>query len=245
VVFLLHGLPAGPAAYRNPRVGDLGRIAERDGTPAIVVAAQGARAGDSDPEWHDWGPGRDWETATSAELVRTIDARYRTIADPRSRALIGISAGGYGAALIGLHHPETYAVIQSWSGYFHPTTPDGHAPLDVGTDRDNLLAGAHSYVGCLARLAPADRPRLFGFYVGDRDSRFLPENRQLDAELRRAGVPHLFRVYRGSHSNAVWDAHEEAWLRAALARLDTTPPADGLDPQQRRQAAQRAGCPLA
>jgi S-formylglutathione hydrolase FrmB len=47
--------------------------------PAIVVAPQGARAADSDPERHDWGPGRDWETLVARELVDHVDDTFRTI----------------------------------------------------------------------------------------------------------------------------------------------------------------------
>jgi S-formylglutathione hydrolase FrmB len=133
VVYLLHGLPDRGGAYRNSRAAELGEIAQRHGRRVIVVAPQGARRGDTDPEWHDWGPGRDWETATSTELVAAVDRRFRTIADRRARALIGISAGGYGATLIALHHPENYGVVESWSGYFHPTNPRGDSPTSCRT----------------------------------------------------------------------------------------------------------------
>jgi S-formylglutathione hydrolase FrmB len=245
VVYLLHGLPDRGGAYRSSRAAELGEIAQRHGRRVIVVAPQGARPGDTDPEWHDWGPGRNWETATSTELVAAVDGRFRTIADRRARALIGISAGGYGATLIALHHPETYAVVESWSGYFHPTNPRGDGPLDVGTDRDNLLASAHTYVPCLARVDPVDRPRLLGFYVGDRDRHFLAENRMLHAELTAAGVPHLFRVYPGTHEDAFWDRHEDAWLMAGVRLLADTPPPDPAGPGGAlRERARGAGCPL-
>ena len=92
---------------------------------AILVAPQGTRVADGDPEYHDWGPGDDWETAIAQELPAWMDANYRTLADRRGRAIVGYSAGGYGASIIGLHHPETFSVIQSWSGYFQPTDPTG------------------------------------------------------------------------------------------------------------------------
>src|SRR5206468_11139206 len=110
-----------------------GAIAQQAGRPAIVVAPQGARVADTDPEWHDWGPGRDWETAVAVELVREVDRSFRTIPVRRGRAVIGISAGGYGAALIGLRHLPTFSVIQSWSGYFHATNPAGTGPMDLGS----------------------------------------------------------------------------------------------------------------
>ena len=65
-----------------------------------------------------------------------MDTHYRTIASRRARALVGVSAGGYGAVLLALHHLETYSVVESWSGYFHPTDPDGTSPLDGPATED-------------------------------------------------------------------------------------------------------------
>ncbi len=48
---------------------------------------------------------RDTSTRTSARSVT---------APPRG--ILGVSAGGYGAALAGLHHLATFSVVESWSG---------------------------------------------------------------------------------------------------------------------------------
>jgi enterochelin esterase-like enzyme len=52
-----------------------------------------------------------WERFISAELVDAIDSRYRTIAAAQSRGLAGHSMGGYGAARIGMKHPEVFSSI--------------------------------------------------------------------------------------------------------------------------------------
>jgi hypothetical protein len=46
-----------------------------------------------------------------------------------------------------------------------------------------------------------------------------PVIEQLDAELRAAGVPHLFGVYPGAHEQTFWNAHAMQWLALALAHL--------------------------
>ena len=43
---------------------------------------------------------------------------------------MGLSAGGYGAVILGIHHLDRFSVIESWSGYFHPTDPTGTIALD-------------------------------------------------------------------------------------------------------------------
>jgi enterochelin esterase-like enzyme len=219
VIYALHGLPGTATSYLKMPIAAWGEIAQDAGDPAIVVAPQGARGGDSDPEWHDWAPGRNWESAVATDLVHVVDRTYRTIPGRRGRAIIGMSAGGYGAALIGLHHLDTFSVIQSWSGYFHPTNPAGTAPLDVGSPLANLTASAHSFVPLLPGWFATWRPTYLGFYVGDQDTRFLAENRQLDRELRAAGVAHHFAVYAGAHTSALWDAHAAAWIGRALREL--------------------------
>src|SRR5581483_10006595 len=102
VLYYLHGLPAGPTAYRT--FGYVARAVEQAGLRLIVVAPQGATAAEPDPEYLDAGPGAEWETALAVQLPKTVDALYRTIPDRAARAIAGVSAGGYGAMLLGLHH---------------------------------------------------------------------------------------------------------------------------------------------
>src|SRR3954452_22422910 len=218
VIYFLHGLPGRDGSYNGQRVRRLGRALQRAGRDAIVVAPQGARHGDSDPEWHDWGPGRNWETGVAHEVVHFVDDHYRTIANRHGRALVGLSAGGYGAAIISFHRPWVFSVIESWSGYFHPTNRAGSAPLDAGGDRANRFAGVHSFVRHALGVS-APHPTFLGFYGGASDKRCRAENEQLDSELDRAHVPHGFGIYPGSHSGAVWDAHAQDCLVPAMDEL--------------------------
>ena len=213
-MYFLHGLPAGGQAYRS--ISGLADTLAANHLKAILVGAQGARDGDTDPEWHDWGPGRNWETATARELVARVDARYRTLARRSGRAIVGVSAGGYGAALIGIHHPRTYRVIESWSGYFFATDPDGN-PLHLGPDAD-----AHFAVPALKGAFKHYPKTFFGFFIGSDDPYpgFVEDNRRLSRELTQAGVPHRFRIYKGAHSQAFWNRHDDEWLTAAVERLD-------------------------
>jgi enterochelin esterase-like enzyme len=216
VLYFLHGLPASPVGYRN--VGFLAQTLRSMRANVILVAPQGARDGDSDPEYLDWGPGRNWETAIATEVPRFVDSHFRTIRDRRARALVGVSAGGYGAVLLTLHHLRRFGVVESWSGYHHPTNPAGTAALDLGSTGANRRASAHAFVPMLRRAFRA-MPTFFAFYVGKGDTRFRAENERLNGELNRAHVPHLFRLYPGAHEQSVWNSHARAWLRLALAHL--------------------------
>jgi S-formylglutathione hydrolase FrmB len=216
VIYFLHGLPASPVAYRQ--IGFVARTLDGLRARAILVAPQGARDGDGDPEYLDWGPGRNWETAIAQEVPAYVDRHFRTIPNRRGRALVGLSAGGYGAVLLALHHLPDFSVVESWSGYQHPTNPAGTAPLDVGSAAANRRASAHTFVPELRR---AFRRRLtfFAFYVGKDDARFRAENERLDAELDAGHVPHLFKLYPGAHEQRVWSMHARAWLALGLQHL--------------------------
>jgi S-formylglutathione hydrolase FrmB len=216
VVYFLHGLPASPTSFRGADF--LARALQASGRKAIIVAPQGARDNDSDPEYLDWGSGRNWETAITRDIVGYVDSHYRTIPERRGRAIVGLSAGGYGAVILALHHLGAFSVVESWSGYFHPTDPQGLHALDLGSPSANANASAHAFVRTL-RAAFARRPTYFAFYVGRGDARFRAENERFDRELAAARVPHVFRVYAGGHAQSVWSAHARAWLAVAVDQL--------------------------
>ena len=211
VIYFLHGLPSGATAYQG--VGFVEQALDRAGRSAILVAPQGARWNELDPEYVDHGPGDRWETAIASELPVIVDSLYRTIPTRAARAIVGVSAGGFGAMHIGFAHLASFSVIQSWSGYFHPTDPSGTKAIDLGPDNDvhrQLLATRAQLLRLHTTVA---------FYIGDSDSRFAAENRQLNLELTRAGIPHVFRVYSGGHEQQLWERYATAWLSRALAHL--------------------------
>jgi len=216
VVYFLHGLPAGPTAYRG--VAWVASAAAQTGHDAIVVIPQGTRVENGDPEYHDWGPGRNWETALAVELPRWVDATYRTIADRSGRAIVGLSAGGYGAAILDAHHPGEYSVMESWSGYFRPTDPTGEKTLDVGDAAADAYASVFQQLPRLKKAFKA-APTFYAFYVGRSDPTFVPDNVELDKLMRAAGISHVFDLYPGGHDNALWQAHAVRWLGIALNRL--------------------------
>jgi S-formylglutathione hydrolase FrmB len=208
VVYFLHGLPGTASSYQG---NDWLIDAITSAGQAILVMPQGARDSDSDPEYLDWGHGRNWETYISTEVPRYVDAHFRTIRTRAGRALIGISAGGYGATVIGLNHLGEFSVIESWSGYFHPTDPTGTQALKRGP-----LAIVHQLV---PHLRQDPRNTFVAFYVGRGDERFRDENVQLDRELTAAHVPHVFELYWGAHETSLWQRHAVPWLQLALQHL--------------------------
>jgi enterochelin esterase-like enzyme len=216
VIYFLHGLPAQPGTYTtNAFVAGALTSSQR----TIVVAPQGARVSNGDREYLDWGPSENWPQAIAHDLPHCIDKRFRTVANRFGRALVGLSAGGYGAFNIGLRHLSMFAAVESWSGYFVATDPSGEHVLDLGSDQADVDARVPA--GQYLKNEQATWPSLIAFYVGSQDSRFLQMNRQFDAELRQTGIPHYFRIYSGGHSSALWHAQAAPWLSMALRYTKT------------------------
>jgi enterochelin esterase-like enzyme len=215
VVYFLHGLPAGPSSYQSN--GFVAAALQAAGDRGIVVAPQGARSSDSDREYLDWSPTENWPQAISHDLTACIAHRYHTISGRLGRALIGLSAGGYGAFNIGARNLQTFGAVESWSGYFAATDPAGDHVLDLGSTQANDDAAVPS--GPALAETVTKYPSLLAFYVGLQDSRFLIMNRQYDAALTASQVPHTFRTYPGGHSGALWRAQAPSWLKMALDYL--------------------------
>ena len=187
-VYFLHGLPAGSAAYKGSPW--LSRLVQKIG-PFILVEPQGARDDDSDPEYLDWGDGRNWSTYLTRELPRYIDAHFRTIPSRDGRVL------------------RDRIVVR--------VLPRDRSNRQV---RDSApgSANVHSLISSLA-ADETKRPTFVGFYVGRSDPTFVAENEELDKELSAASVPHRFALYPGGHETRLWADHAAAWLRLALAHL--------------------------
>jgi enterochelin esterase-like enzyme len=217
VIYFLHGLPAGPSSYKTNAF--VANALATSGRLAIVVAPQGARDQNSDREYLDWDPTEDWPAAISHDLPRCIDKRFRTVRSRFGRALIGLSAGGYGAFNIGLRQLSTFGAVESWSGYFVATDPSGYQILNLGSAKANSAAQVPSGSGLKDEVT--SWPALIAFYVGAQDSRFLAMNRQFDAALTKSRVTHVFSIYPGGHSSALWRSHAQHWLGMALDSLSS------------------------
>ena len=56
-----------------------------------------------------------YEDYVVEDVVAHVDARYRTLPRPAARGIAGKSSGGYGALVLGMRHPETFAAISAHS----------------------------------------------------------------------------------------------------------------------------------
>jgi len=219
VLYLLHGFPGRPLAFLlTVRMGVVEDelVARHLAQPLILVMPFGSTGTFTDKEWADGlGPYEGWATFVSRDVVRAVDARYRTIASPAGRGIGGLSEGGYGAINIALHNPLEFSLVESWSGYqvaAHNHSIFGHrlqgvssnTPLDQLSEEAGTLRDAHTY---------------FWFYTGTDDS-LRNQNRAFAAALSTERVPHTYLELKGGHNWALWRGMARRSYLAAARRLE-------------------------
>ncbi|ACO32591.1 MULTISPECIES: alpha/beta fold hydrolase [Acidobacterium] len=78
----------------------------------------------------------DFEEFIAHDVVKYIDAHYRTIPDRQSRGLVGHSMGGYGALRIGMKYPQVFGALYVMSGCCLSArpAPDPNSPQEKAFD---------------------------------------------------------------------------------------------------------------
>jgi enterochelin esterase-like enzyme len=218
VLYLLHGFPGRPLAFMETvqmGVVEDALAARGRAQPLILVLPFGSTGTFTDKEWANGsGAGNGWATFVARDLVRYVDAHYRTIRSARGRGIGGLSEGGFGAVNISLHHPHEFSVVESWSGYMQP------AKLHSVFGRTLQLLPRNDPVTLVHRVAPTLRSlgTYFWFYSGSEDHLRL-QNTAFAGELRSLGLPHRFRLVYGGHNWALWRANARVAYIAAASRL--------------------------
>jgi S-formylglutathione hydrolase FrmB len=116
----------------------------------------------------------------ATELVDYVDANYRTIASPQSRAIAGISMGGRVATMTALQHPQRFGVVGAFSAALR-------------TDTSDSVAGA------------AGSPAYFYVSCGTADS-LLAASQQFVKRLTEQKLAHEYHeIPGGEHAWNVWD----------------------------------------
>ncbi|MDX6425871.1 MAG: hypothetical protein QOD52_1276 [Gaiellaceae bacterium] len=218
VLYLLHGFPGRPAAFlATVRMGVVQDelVALHRARPMILVMPYGSTGSFTDKEWANGvRPHEGWATYLARDVVHAVDARYRTIRSGQSRAIAGLSEGGYGALNIAIQHPGEFRVVESWSGY------EQADPVFSVFGHDQALLKRNSPQ--LTVRAAARRLKLahtyFWLYSGSGD-RELKQNNQFTRTLAGLHLPHRYLVVHGGHNWALWRGHAAAAYLAASKRL--------------------------
>jgi putative tributyrin esterase len=176
------------------------------------------------------------------DIVKHVDARYRTRPERASRGIAGLSMGGYGAISLALAYPHVFGAAASHSGVLSPRFVGPKpfaAPARYAMNAEELRSSSGSLyramlpafgrdtIGWVARdpgrmaarlkLRNVALPALL-FDCGTEDQ-FIDQNRDLHATLSRLGVPHRFVEWPGRHDWAYWRAHSPQSLSFLLEKV--------------------------
>jgi enterochelin esterase-like enzyme len=170
--------------------------------PLIIVMPQGDQSyfvnhvGTDEARWGDY---------IAFDLVAHIDATYRTIPQPSSRAIGGLSMGGFGALQLAFAHPEIFRVVGAHSPALRTIaqlsdiidTADEDAefdPLELAKTLDPMYA-PKVWVDAGAGDEWADRVLRLG--------------QTLDAR----NIPHQVQLSPGQHTADYWTMRAKDYVR--------------------------------
>lgn len=148
-----------------------------DRLPAVVVYEDRPT---SLADYVDWRDGSQLNERAWVAAIAAVDRRYRTSHRRQDRTVIGISAGGYGAVVLGAHHPSLFGQVASFSG-----------PLDIRGAHD-ALEPAFVVTSVPPPPSPAVSPSaVFGTPVLDDAGWKAANPTDLVSHLRGTGVYHV------------------------------------------------------
>src|SRR5919202_3904018 len=217
VLYLLHGAPGQPGDWIH---GMHVQVLEDQGMasgmlpPMIIVMPEGNGGVWRDSQYVNTVGGFRAEDLIAHDVVRYIDAHYRTLADRQARAIAGISEGGYGAMNLGLKHVDEFGTIVSISGYF---TADP-AEVFAGNDpwgHDGALMAANSPTLYVRRLAGLRATHILIMDNPD-DGSYTRAAVRFAQELGRWRIPYTLLLQPAPNPLAAhyWPYWHEAFPRA-------------------------------
>lgn len=154
-----------------------------------------------------------FETYITDEVVKKIDATYRTVRDRKGRVITGLSMGGHGALSLSAKHPDIYCAAGSMSGALDLNTTNWKIPAEfntrvkegfqkiVGDTLNVALYAANSVVNMADKMQTNALPLIIDVGVDD----FLIEpNRELHRRLVYNHTPHDYTERPGGHTWEYW-----------------------------------------
>ena len=202
VLYLLHGAGGDEEAWitqgRASQIMD-NLIAQGKAKPMIVVMTNGYQSLEAAPGENAQGydvpsfrvPGGMAGAFESAfpEIIDYVDSHYRTIAKKESRAICGLSMGGFHSLFISLNYPDKFNYV----GLFSAAVGVGHDnKSEIYQNMDEKLSAFFS-----------KKPALYWIGIGKTDFLYK-SNEEFRAKLDAAGYPYAYYESEGGHIWRNW-----------------------------------------
>ena len=199
VVYLLHGHGGDAHTWLGTTKPELPEIADEKGLFFVCP--------DGEASWY-WDSPVDaslrYETFISKELVGQVDAKYRTIADRKARAIAGLSMGGHGALWNAFRHQDIFGACGSTSGGVEirqfPKNKNMIASLGE-YEKNKGVWDSHTIMNQVELLKPNNLAIIIDCGTED----FLYKaNESLHKKLLEHKIPHDYTTRPGKHNWPYW-----------------------------------------
>jgi S-formylglutathione hydrolase FrmB len=159
------------------------------------------------------------------DLVSDVGSRFPVASGRQSRAIAGVSMGGYGAVKLALRYPELFA----FAGGLSPAVDVPSRPFSIRRPfqwrfHSAIFGPAGSQTRhdndpfVLARSADPNLTAYFYLVCGDQES-LLPANRAFADLLAQRHIPHEFHVAAGGHNWAQWNKSVSSLFSSLFQRI--------------------------
>jgi S-formylglutathione hydrolase FrmB len=199
VVYLLHGYGGD---YGQWPITTLQLAKTADDLKMIFVCPDGGKG-----SWYFDSPidsSIRYESYITKELVPYIDANYTTKADPKSRAITGLSMGGHGAMYLAIRHSDIFGAAGSTSGGvdFRPFPNRWDIKKALGEYEQNK---ERWYDYTVMRQVELLKNKQLAIIIDcGIDDFFMPVNRTLHEKLLQLKIDHDYIERSGEHNHIYW-----------------------------------------
>jgi S-formylglutathione hydrolase FrmB len=148
------------------------------------------------------------------EFMPSIENKYRVRRDRKSRAISGVSMGGYGAMRFAFAHPELFGSVSAQSAALvsQPSHPENSFGRFLGSVFGNPIDLPHWKQNDPLTLARQNQPRLKNlaiYFNCGRNDEYGFENgaEALHRQLQSESIRHTYHLYPGNHGVAYFLSH--------------------------------------
>jgi S-formylglutathione hydrolase FrmB len=142
------------------------------------------------------------------EFIPYIESTYRVRTDKRYRAIAGQSMGGGGTFVYALHRPDMFSAAAPLSASFELTSDRFRRyfqiPESISGDDFESYWKRHSVIDLIENV-PDSEKNAVRWYIDCGDDDYLYERSAMaHITMRKAEIPHEYRVRDGGHEFDYW-----------------------------------------
>lgn len=213
VLYLLHGmLDTNKGWYERGHLKDvMDQLTASGEATEMIIVTPNAGGNIYEEVWNGYFdmPGWNYETFFFTEFLPHIENTYRITADKQHRAIAGLSMGGGGSTSYAQRHSDKFGAVYAMSALMAVPELWESRPQKPGS-KMYILGESVTENNCIDFVKNADdktkeQLRSVAWFIDCGDDDFLLDrNLEFNIAMRKAKIPHEFRVRDGGHTWEYW-----------------------------------------